>query len=267
LRNFDEGKMAQKAIAAMAEMLLDCAAYRHEVSGVEPSNKDESQRTAIDHFEKKIADREYQAFQNMVVAYKFKPELLERTTGSEDRETLWKHDLFGKEIQRHLGIGLAAGAAAGAVTGMTADLLFFGHALGLPTTLGVVTGAIAGALGAGLYNNKFDRSLNTITIQSTEKTCRVLIERALLLLKSLQHRGMADQRDFVVSDKALRGVKADVNNLLAELADAAKRPSVSMIGVDPEAVSKQVLAERKDRVTKIEGLIETLASKAEDAAR
>ena len=103
-RNFDERKMAQKAVAAMAEMLLDCAAYRHQVSGVEPSDKNESQHTAIDHFEKKIAEREYQAFQNMVAAYKFKPDLLESRMGSEERETLWKHDLFGKEIQRHVGI-------------------------------------------------------------------------------------------------------------------------------------------------------------------
>ena len=162
---------------------------------------------------------------------------------------------------------MAAGAAAGAATGVVADLALVGHSLFAFTALGAVGGAIAGALGAGLYNNKFDRSSNTITIQCTEKTCHVLIERALLLLKSLQHRGMADQREFVVSDKALRGVKADVNKLLAELTDLAERPSLSLIDVDPEAVSKQDVAERKSRLAKIEGLIETLASKAEDAAR
>jgi uncharacterized protein YcfJ len=266
-RQTDERNMMQEAVTAIAEMLVDCAAYRHEVTGVEPGNKDEAQRKADDQFEKRITKRESQAFESMVAAYKFKRDLLENAAGATDRECLWHHELFGKEIQQHLKIGVVAGVVGGAAIGATADLAagfssFFAFAAS-----GAVAGAIVGALGAGFYNNSFDRSLNTVTVQCTQKTCRVLIERALLLLKDLQHRGMADQRDFVVSDKALRVVKTDIKHLVAELAEVSRKRVLSLIGVDPAAVSKQILAERKSRLEKIEGLIGALAGKTEDAAK
>jgi uncharacterized protein YcfJ len=266
-RQSDERHMMQEAITAIAEMLVDCAAYRYDVTGVEPALKAESQRKANDYFEKQIAQRESKAFEDMVAAYKFKRDLLENAAGATDRECLWKHELFGKEIRQHLKIGVAAGAIGGALVFAAGDLAVGGISSGLFAASGAVVGAIAGALGAGFYNNTFDRSLNTVTVQCTEKTCRVLIERALLLLKDLQHRGLADQREFIVSDKALRVVKTDINHLVAELAEVSKKRALSLIGVDPAAVSKQILTERKSRLEKIEGLIEALAGKTEEATK
>ena len=128
-RQSDERNMKQAAIAAMAEMLVDCAAYRYDVTGVEPTNRDEAQRKADDQFKKRIAERESQAFESMVAAYKFKRDLLENATGATDRECLWKHELFGKEIQQHLKIGVAAGALGGAAIFGTADLIMGGASL------------------------------------------------------------------------------------------------------------------------------------------
>jgi predicted transcriptional regulator len=87
------------------------------------------------------------------------------------------------------------------------------------------------------------------------------------LLKDLQHRGLADQREFIVSDKALRVVKTDINHLVAELAEVSKKRALSLVGVDPAAVSKQTLTERKSRLENIEGLIEALAGKTEEATK
>jgi uncharacterized protein YcfJ len=266
-RQSDERNMKQAAIAAMAEMLVDCAAYRYDVTGVEPTNRDESQRKADDQFKKRIAERESQAFEDMVAAYKFKRDLLENKASATDRECLWKHELFGKEIQQHLKIGVAAGAAGGAAIGAATDVVVGGASLGAFTAVGAFAGALVGALSAGFYNNTFDRSLNTVTVQCTENTCRVLIERALLLLKDLQHRGMADQRDFVVTDKALRVVKADIKHLVAELAEVAKKRTLSLIGIDPASLGKAALEERKARLERIEAVIDGLASKTEDATK
>jgi hypothetical protein len=260
-----ERSMASNAITEMSDMLLDCATYRHQVAQVETKKQDEVKREASDRFIKFIERRECQGFQGMVAAYKFKPDLLERDTSSVDRKALWQDDLFGKAIERHLGIGVAGGAAAGATLGALVDTTLAWHSLGTASLVGTLAGAVIGAFSGGLYNAKWDRSSHTLSIQCTDNMRRALIERALLLLKALQHRGMADQRDFVVSDKVLRSVKEDFNNLLVELAQDAGKPQLSMIGVDPKTVSKQVGGERRVAIERIHRLIEVLVAKVEDS--
>jgi hypothetical protein len=278
MRQFEETRMTREAVAIMAEMLLDCAAYCHRSNKVESQKKKPAEDDATDTFKKRIAERESRAMRAMVAAYNFGPNLLERNTGQAEANALWREDLFGKAIEWHLGIGVAAGAAGGAATGALVDTAMGWHSLGTGTLVGAVIGGIAGVCGAGLYNAKWDRTSHTLVIRCTENTGKALIERALLLLKNLQHRGMADQREFVVTDAPLRSAeegynkrllaalgkaKEDFAKLLREMADDAGNPHLSMIGVDPRSVARQAEAERRDALGRIEQLIDVLVEKLE----
>lgn len=277
-RQYEEKRMARQAIALMAEMLLDCSAYWHRSNRVEAQERQPTADDATDTFKKKIAERESEAMKAMVAAFGFGKGLLERTTDGTETAALWKEDLWGAAIAKYLGIGAAGGLASGGAIGAVADAVLAGHSLGAGTLIGAVIGAIVGVCGSGLCCAKWDRKRSTLVIQCTEKARKALIERSLLLLKNLQHRGMADQRDFVVTDKAMRdaeegfnkrllvalqGAKADVAKLLDELTDDARDGRLSMIGVDPQSVAKQVKAQRKDALARIEQLTAVLVEKLE----
>ncbi|MHB1035009.1 MAG: DUF3482 domain-containing protein [Pirellulales bacterium] len=276
-RQSEERRMAREARTVMAEMLLDCAAYCQRSEKVVSERKCVVELEATDSFKKRVAERESKAMRAMVDAYCFDTRLLERNTGQPGANPLWKGDSFGKAIEWHLGIGVAGGAAAGAASGLAVDGILGGQSLGLGALVGGVAGGIAGACGAGFYNRKWDRTLHTLRIQCPDNTRRALIERALLLLKDLQRRGMANQRDFVVSDAATWGVEERYNKrlltalgkeqdfarLLQELADDAGKPHLSMIGVDPRSITRQVEAERRDALNRVERLIDVLVAKLE----
>ncbi len=275
-----EQNMAHSAIVEMAEMLLDCSTYCEQVSKVDSSNKNSAEKAATDRFVKAIARRESQGFQKMVAAYQFKPELLEQRTDPAERNSLWKAELFGNEIKRHLGIGVAGGASAGFVSVGFVDLLTAGHLLGVPTLIGTIAGAVLGAFSGGLFNSKWDRASHSLRIESTEKMRRALVERSLQLLKNLQHRGMADQRDFVVSDTAssnlgatlnkgflaaLANAKADFDKLSQELTNVASQPNLCRIDVETLSVRMPDEKDRHDRLLEIQKRLKALDVKVESS--
>ena len=134
-----ESNMGRNAIDAMAAMLLDCSCYSHQIVKVESKMRNDAERQASDRFVKTIGRRECSGFQEMVAAYGFRPDLLERNTGAADHKALWDYDLFGKAIERHLGIGVAGGAIAGAGSGFIIDSAMAWHSLFLGTIVGAVS--------------------------------------------------------------------------------------------------------------------------------
>ena len=104
-------------------------------------------------------------------------------------------------------------------------------------------GFLAGCVGGGFLNKRWDRTRHRLTVQCSENVQRALVERALQLLKDLQHRGMADEQAFLVHNKPL-SKKLDVNALLGELKEIAGSPDLCVIGIDLAPTAKKTREKR-----------------------
>jgi hypothetical protein len=216
-REVRERNAAREAIRLIAQMVVDCAAIRHEARLVGTGDRKQVEALAAEAFEKAVRKRESEAFQGIVAAYEFPTEALENFGESTEAQALWKTDLFGPAMRRHLRIGIAAGAAAGATLGGTIDVMVGGASFLLGAAVGSLAGALAGALGGGMYNVRWDQPSQSLVLQCNDKTIQGLLERSLTLLRDVQSRGMANQADFLIAASPLRTSKADLKDIFRAL--------------------------------------------------
>jgi hypothetical protein len=266
-RKSRETRMSAEAVAAIAEMLVDCAAYRQTDHGVRSGERKAREQTSREQFQNDIADRERRGFRAAVKAYEFPEDMLECHIESGETSAIWRDELFGNRIRRHLGIGLLGGAGAGAATGLAVDAMFFGTSWGTAALSGAVIGAILGCVGMGFYNQKYDSKSQTLTVQSTKKMRQVLVERSIGLLLDLRHRGMADGRDFQASYDSSRFASDDLKALFEKLEDVADRLCPRTMSADVEARDgvgrgHDGECEREDFVGGVRSLMEAVLVKA-----
>jgi hypothetical protein len=172
------------ATLLIAELLVDCAAYRHSVK----SGKAEEQQ-AIDGLRKSIRQREQRCVDALLKLYAFRPD---DATAAELplMDGRWGDDLFNPETLKQLGMKVGSGVAAGAAAGAGIDLMVGGLTLGAAALAGAIAGgALQTARGYGnRLLGKF-RGQRELTVD--DNVLRLLALRQSLLLQALEVRGHA----------------------------------------------------------------------------
>ncbi|MCB1704430.1 MAG: DUF3482 domain-containing protein [Halioglobus sp.] len=186
VRDHAAQRQARHASAALliAELLIDCAAYRHSVK-----SGDAAEQQAIENLRKAVRKREQRCVEALLKLYAFRPG---DATAAELPllDGRWGDDLFNPETLRQLGVNVGSGIAAGAAAGAGVDLLVGGLTLG--------TAALAGALAGGAlqtarsYGNRLLGKLKgkrELTVD--DNVLRLLALRQTLLVQALECRGHA----------------------------------------------------------------------------
>jgi hypothetical protein len=186
VRDHETQRTARHTSAAqlIADLLIDCAAYRHSVKSAE-----KAEQQAINALRKAVRQREQRCVEALLKLYAFRPG---DATAAELPllDGRWGDDLFNPETLRQLGVNVGSGIAAGAAAGAGVDLLVGGLTLG--------TAALAGAIAGGAlqtarsYGNRILGKLKgqrELTVDDT--VLRLLALRQQLLLQALEIRGHA----------------------------------------------------------------------------
>ncbi len=183
-RRDEEEQRATAALATIAEMLIDLAAFGDTAA-------EAGQDIAWEQMQQRVRQREQACVDTLLDLYRF---------GREDREDddlptsggRWDDDLFDTETLRHYGIRTGTWAGIGAGTGAAVDVGTGGLTLGTGTLAGAVIGT-----GAGLLRS-FGRTLTArirgqVVLMIDEATLRLLASRQVELLGALIRRGHASQ--------------------------------------------------------------------------
>jgi small GTP-binding protein len=168
----------------IAELLLDCAAYRCSVA----SDATQEHR-AIGTLRGAIRQREQRCVDALLRLYAFRPE----DAKAGELPLLggrWGDDLFNPETLKQLGVKVGGGMAAGAAAGAGIDLLVGGITLGAAALLGALAGG--GLQTARNYGGRLLGKLKgqrELTVD--DAVLRLLALRQQLLLQTLEARGHA----------------------------------------------------------------------------
>lgn len=186
VRSHDTQRKARHTSATLliAELLIDCAAYRHSVK----SGEVEKQQ-AVGALRKAIRQREQRCVEALLKLYAF------RSSDASAAELplldgRWGDDLFNPETLKQLGMKVGSGVAAGAAAGAGVDLLTGGLTLGAAALAGAIAGGAlqtARSYGKRLLG-KF-KGQRELTVNDT--VLRLLALRQSLLLQALETRGHA----------------------------------------------------------------------------
>ncbi len=186
VNNHNTQRMERLASAAhlIAELLVDCAAYRHSI----PSDK-AAEEQAVVELRNAIRRREQHCVEALLKLYAFRPD----DAAAAELPLLdgrWGDDLFNPETLRQLGVKVGGGIAAGAAAGAGVDILVGGLTLG--------TAALAGAIAGGALQtarNYGDRLLGKLKgrreLTVDDAVLRLLALRQRLLVQAMDARGHA----------------------------------------------------------------------------
>ncbi|MCX5508041.1 DUF3482 domain-containing protein [Pseudomonas soli] len=170
----------------VAELLLDCAAYRRSVEA-EPA----AEAQAVEALRQAVRQREQRCVEALLKLYAFRRE----DANAGDLPLLdgrWGDDLFNPETLKLLGVRLGSGVAAGAAAGAGVDLLVGGLTLGAAALAGAIAG---GALQtARNYGSRLMGKLKgqrELTVD--DAVLRLLALRQQQLILALEARGHAAQ--------------------------------------------------------------------------
>lgn len=208
----------QAAATRIAELLVDAAALRRNVSAVEFAIESSRQRL-IAALQKDVFDKAQRCADDLLALYGFRE-------GDADEAPLplvegrWTMDFFHPEALKDAGVLLGKGVAVGAAVGVMADLALHGLSLGAGAALG---GAIGGAVSQGLgplgrkLANKL-RDVHELTVE--DRVLFVIAAWQLKLLRALEQRGHAAV-DRIAAGTVTAATEA-AQRPLAELVRAAQ---------------------------------------------
>ncbi|KFX70687.1 GTPase SAR1 [Pseudomonas taeanensis MS-3] len=168
----------------IAELLLDCAAYRSSVA-----NDAAQEQDAIRALRATIRQREQRCVDALLRLYAFRPEDA-RAGELPLLDGRWGDDLFNPETLKQLGVKVGGGMAAGAAAGAGIDLLVGGITLGAAALLGALAGG--GLQTARNYGGRLlgkFRGQRELTVDDV--VLRLLALRQRQLLNALAARGHA----------------------------------------------------------------------------
>lgn len=204
----------------IAELLLDVAACRHQVSA-EPAQE----QTALEALREQVRRREQRCVEALLALHAFR-------TGDAEAGELplvdgrWEDDLFNPETLRQLGIKVGGGMAAGAAAGVGIDLMVGGITLGAAAVLGALAGG--GAQTARHYGRRLLgkwRGERELTVD--DSVLRLLALRQLHLLDALARRGHAASEAIRLLDQGQMDWRSD--RLPAPLRRARAHPAWSSL--------------------------------------
>lgn len=192
----DARQRHESALALIAEMLIEVAAFQQRVSSLDA----EALNKSVTALNQRVRQREQQSVEQLLSLYRFYPDAIEsRELPLVDGH--WQQDLFDPYTLQAMGIKLGGGAAAGAAAGVGVDLMVGGVTLGAAAAVGAL-------LGGGLQTLRH-YGRNLMGMVSGEKTLfiddnilRALAARQCQLVKALEARGHAAQYKLLADDAA-----------------------------------------------------------------
>ncbi len=179
-------KAARRAIA---EMMVDVAAFRQELSSHESTHGqvDSSRKS----FHRMVNNAEERCIHALLGIFRFddrdvKNEELPITNGK------WELDLFDPANIREFGLDAGSNAAKGAAVGVGIDAMTGGLTLGAAAALGAAAGFVWTA-GRRYKDEIASKITGSQFVCADENTLKILWFRQIMLLKALEHRGHASQ--------------------------------------------------------------------------
>jgi GTP-binding protein EngB required for normal cell division len=225
-----EQDLARRGRLVICEMLLDSVAYRESATHVTKENRKDVEQIVLDTFRKRIQEREYQAFEQLLEIYSIDRNRLHNQGDPGEATPIWSRDPFGPQSKRDFGVGVSGGMASGAITGGAIDVMVGGATFMTGTVIGAVVGGVAGLFGGALFNRQYDAETGVVAIQAEPNIWRMLAGRAVALFNDVRYCGAASETEFKVSTKPPEFSKKQWNQLLAILSEVSHTPELSRIG-------------------------------------
>jgi GTP-binding protein EngB required for normal cell division len=264
-RRRDE-ELAAQARRAVAEMLVDCAAYRQTATGVTKETRGDVEKIVLDEFRKTIQDREFKAFERILSVYDIEPHRLHNQGDAGKTVPLWTREVFGPQSMRDFGMGVGGGATSGALIGGTIDAFVGGASFGAGAAIGGVIGGLAGFFGTALHTRKFDEETGTVTIQSDRDMWRMLAGRSTALLHDVQSCGAASEAEFEVTTKPPKFPRKVLQELYAILSEVADQPRFAEHAIGQmlsRALGPRIQEKRDEAVARVEDWLRQHVHEAE----
>jgi hypothetical protein len=191
LQNFIETHLSlrqqqsQAALRQVADMLVDCAAFRLRV------DRDDSEQVqqSINTLQDRLRQRERACVASLLRLFHFRANdaSFDAIPLSEGR---WEGDLFHPQTLRQFGVQAGTGAAAGAAAGAGIDILLVGTTLGAGTALGAAVGGVWQSWQR--YGQRVrDKVRGYHELTAEDRIIELLARRQLQLIQVLESRGHA----------------------------------------------------------------------------
>lgn len=248
-RRRERAVLIKASAEAIADLLIDAAAYVLSVPALDPD-----QKAAVEALKQKLRAREQGCVDQLLDLHRFRADdyLGDELpiTGGE-----WGVDLFSAAALKRFGVQAGGAAAAGAVVGAVMDAMAGGALLGAGTVLGATLGGVIGAARAH-GKRLIHRARGMTELHCDDATLRLLAVRQVLLAQALFRRGHASQTPIDMKKKlkderfeALAG-----RTLPPALAKARTRSQWSRLGDRPAAADPA----RQSAQHEVAGLIEAI---------
>ncbi len=227
-----EQELARRGRMVICEMLIDCAAYRETATHVTKDNRKDVEQIVLDTFRKRIQEREFQAYEQLLAIYAIDRNRLHNQGDAGEATPIWNRDPFGPQSRRDFGVGVSGGVVSGAVTGGTIDALVGGASFMAGAMIGAVVGGVTGFFGGALFNRQYDAETGVVSIQSESNIWRML---AGARWRCSMTSGIAEppaKRNFEISTKPPNFSKRQWTQLLHILESVSHAPQLSRIGTN-----------------------------------
>ena len=250
-RRRERAVLIKASAEAIADLLIDAAAYVASVPALDPD-----QKAAVEALKQKLRAREQGCVDQLLDLHRFRADDFlgdERPiTGGE-----WGVDLFSAAALKRFGVQAGGAAAAGAVVGAVMDAMVGGVSMGAGAVLGATLGGVIGAARAH-GKRLIHRARGMTELRCDDATLRLLAVRQVLLAQALFRRGHASQAPIDMKKKlkderfeALAG-----RTLPPALAKARARSQWSRLGNRPAAAAADPA--RQSAQHEVAGLIEAI---------
>ncbi|MEK6239619.1 MAG: DUF3482 domain-containing protein, partial [Planctomycetales bacterium] len=191
----------ESAAERLANLLLDCAAYRETQRDVQKKKQKAAQAEIQDTLVNKIRDREHEAQKEILGVWEFGEDQLDKAGASGDSQVDAVRDWFGKDVLKHFGRSGATGAGVGTAVGFVVDVVTGGTLIGLPTFIGTAVGTALGASYAGVLEYQYDEKNWTVSACVDRAVLKILLCRNLDFILRVQRHGKGKEGEITVASK------------------------------------------------------------------
>lgn len=190
-RRARELRRLERSRRAIAELMIDVAAYREIKTDVNQNEWQIVLGRLEENLKQNVIKREHEAQVALLEAWGFHLGVLDREMLVVKDTTDQSNQLFGTEAKRQVKVGGSVGATVGAVVGGTIDACTGGLSFGLGLFVGGIVGGMLGGGGALAYNSKYDAKGKKLTVCVQLPVIEALLARGVELVRKLQTRGKA----------------------------------------------------------------------------
>lgn len=233
-RRARELRRLERSRRAIAELLIDVAAYREVKTDVDQNEWQIVLKRLEETLKQNVIKREHDAQLELLASWGFHLGVLDREMLVVDDDASGADQLFGTEAKRHVKVGGGVGATVGAVVGGAIDACVGGLSFGLGMFVGGIVGGMLGGGGALAYNSKYDPKGKKLTVGPQYAVVEALLARGVELAKKLQTRGKALE-DSIQSQIGVAPPAIEIAGLKGMLESFAAHAEYSKLNEGTEA--------------------------------